>query len=316
MSSDERPAKRSREEAEAEPALQRSSEYWFKEGNIILQVQTTHFKIGETTLARHSTVFRDMFSVPLPADEPLTEGCPVVVLSGDTSEDWAYLLEAMYPAKLGFATKSPSFPFLSATLRLSAKYDIPVFRQQCIDQLKLARPATLVGFNAQVEASKLNTTCPPFIHFLHKYCRLINRNHQSRTRELESAGVLSDGFAKLRDLSDQVTCLQGHIRMTKAYDKTPLKWLRPGGPIPSDACHSRLACESARQYLLNWMTETPANVAALFEEWDEDWSTRMCPKCTQRGKEIYEEGKKECWEKLPSYFGLPPWEELLKMDIE
>jgi hypothetical protein len=48
-------------------------------------------------LSMHSTVFRDMFMMPLPADEPTVENCPIVVLSGDTAQDWTLLLGAIFP---------------------------------------------------------------------------------------------------------------------------------------------------------------------------------------------------------------------------
>ncbi|KAF7365476.1 BTB domain-containing protein [Mycena venus] len=74
--------------------LVRSPEYWF---DIILQVESTQFRVAKSVLSKHSTVFRDMFMMPLPADEPTVENCPVVVLPGDTAKDWTLFLGAMYP---------------------------------------------------------------------------------------------------------------------------------------------------------------------------------------------------------------------------
>lgn len=93
------PAKRRRtDDADApEIPLLRSTEYWFDDGNIILQVESTQFRLTKSMLSMHSTVFRDMFMMPLPADEPTVENCPVVVLSGDSPQDWIHLLGAMYP---------------------------------------------------------------------------------------------------------------------------------------------------------------------------------------------------------------------------
>jgi hypothetical protein len=48
-------------------------------------------------LSMHSTIFRDMFMMPLPADEPTVENCPIVVLFGDTAQDWTLLLGAIFP---------------------------------------------------------------------------------------------------------------------------------------------------------------------------------------------------------------------------
>ena len=82
--------------ASGKGSLQRDEEFWFEDGSIVLQVESTQFRIAKTMFARHSNVFRDMLSLPLPADEPLVEGCPVVVLAGDKTKDWKCLLDAMY----------------------------------------------------------------------------------------------------------------------------------------------------------------------------------------------------------------------------
>ncbi|KAJ7037774.1 hypothetical protein C8F04DRAFT_952254, partial [Mycena alexandri] len=80
-----------------EAPLIRSAEYWFDDGNIILQVESTQFRLAKSTFSMHLSVFRDMFTLPLPANEPTIENCPVVVLPGDTAEDWTLFLGAIFP---------------------------------------------------------------------------------------------------------------------------------------------------------------------------------------------------------------------------
>jgi hypothetical protein len=60
--------------------------------DIILQVESTQLRIAKSVLSMNSSVFRDMFMMPLPAGEPTVENCPVVVLSGDTAQDWGLFL--------------------------------------------------------------------------------------------------------------------------------------------------------------------------------------------------------------------------------
>jgi hypothetical protein len=64
-------------------------------GDIILQAESTQFRINRDVLAKQSSVFRDMFSVPQPPNEPTIEGCPIVHVS-DTAKDWELLLEVLY----------------------------------------------------------------------------------------------------------------------------------------------------------------------------------------------------------------------------
>lgn len=72
-----------------------SSEFWLSDGNVILQAESTQFRVHKSVLSMHSTVFRDMFTVPQPDEQPKVEGCPIVHLS-DAARDVDCLLGAFY----------------------------------------------------------------------------------------------------------------------------------------------------------------------------------------------------------------------------
>lgn len=86
-------AKRQRTE-DVHPTPTRSK-IWMPYGDIILQAESTQFRVNRDVLAKQSSVFSDMFSVPQPPNEPTVEGCPVVHVS-DTAKDWEMLLEVLY----------------------------------------------------------------------------------------------------------------------------------------------------------------------------------------------------------------------------
>jgi len=73
------------------------SQFWFEDGNIVLQVGKTQFRVHTFMLARHSSVFRDMFKIsqPIQPEEPLVDGCPVVTLT-DALEDVKVILSIFY----------------------------------------------------------------------------------------------------------------------------------------------------------------------------------------------------------------------------
>lgn len=75
----------------------RHTKLWFSDGSVILNVQRTLFKVHKTMLSTYSTVMADMFSLPEagPANPPMIEGCPVVVMFDD-AEEFADLLSVMY----------------------------------------------------------------------------------------------------------------------------------------------------------------------------------------------------------------------------
>ncbi|KAF7296476.1 BTB domain-containing protein [Mycena chlorophos] len=276
--SNERPSKRARPipESDADAPVQRSNTYWFDDGNVILQVESTQFRISKGVLAMHSPVFRDMFSLPLPSNEPLVENCPVVLLAGDRSEDWLYLLDAIFPAEYRVEEK-PAFAELAGVLRLSKKYDIDAFRRGCLRRLKAEYPDSLA-------------------------------EHSALPKEVEAA------LSTLR-AEDRAACVLGHLKMIAAY--TPHRWLKPEIHIPCADCVQSDECDSARQDVLLKQAIAPLSIiGALFDEWDDDWSEDLCEACTRRAKQIFKETQEACWAKLPSYFGLPDWDELRRLDIE
>lgn len=77
--------------------ITRCDELWYKDGSIVIEAETTQFRVYQGVLAAQSDVFADMFSIPQPPTEQrgeLVEGCPVVKVQ-DTAIDWTYVLEAL-----------------------------------------------------------------------------------------------------------------------------------------------------------------------------------------------------------------------------
>ena len=78
----------------------RSEVHWFDDGNIILQAGSRLFKVHRGVLSKHSTIFRDMFSLPQSLDQESTPaefegGGPLVVLA-DSQQDVHHFLSAIY----------------------------------------------------------------------------------------------------------------------------------------------------------------------------------------------------------------------------
>lgn len=71
------------------------SDFWFKDGNIVIVAGKIAFKVHRGQLARHSEVFSDLFTVPQPAVQELIDGCPWVELHDDPAEVLC-LLKALY----------------------------------------------------------------------------------------------------------------------------------------------------------------------------------------------------------------------------
>ena len=89
------PQKRQQSNSTGDP--RKRSEYWFQDGNVVLQAEDTLFRIHRSIISRQSQIFEDMFSMPqVPSQEDeLIEGCPVVQLS-DTAEDMGNIISLLY----------------------------------------------------------------------------------------------------------------------------------------------------------------------------------------------------------------------------
>ncbi|KAF7296493.1 BTB domain-containing protein [Mycena chlorophos] len=324
--SEERPHKRARTQREVESSspIERSAKYWFRDGNIILQVESTQFRLSQGVLAMHSPIFRDMFSLPLPHDEPLVDKCPIVVLSGDRSEDWTYLLDAMFPKEY-LSEQKPTLEQLSGVLRLSQKYDIAHFRQGCLRRLKCEYPSTLAEFDKDAdnwmyidvpEGSSPNLVAAQVINLAREIG--IWSILPTAFYSLASGDVPDDPSSltsNLHNLQDGIAVLAGRMVMMRSYLESPLKWLDPN-TIPCDACTQIAECTAMRTRLLAALGTRPAIVAAFFEVLQTKSADYLCTACDIRAREVCEEAKQEYWNKLPSYFGLPDWEELKRMDVE
>lgn len=135
---------------------------WFSDGSIVLQADTTLFRVHISWLCRHSLVFRDMFSMPQPSSvevkpdlpsELLPSGCQFMRLE-DTAEDLANLLTAIYDGPSFGNNDRADFHVLSGVLRLATKYAVDELRRKAIEHLGIAWPSTLKGWDAREEAAR------------------------------------------------------------------------------------------------------------------------------------------------------------------
>lgn len=97
--SDRQSVKRPRTSSSLLEITQKYDELWFDDGSIVLAVVdngTRHiFKVHKSLLAKHSPVFRDMFTLPCPTSDETYEGLPVVAMP-DSFRDLCDLLRVLY----------------------------------------------------------------------------------------------------------------------------------------------------------------------------------------------------------------------------
>ncbi len=75
--------------------VERSTRFWFADGNVVLQTQTMQFRVHCSLLALHSPIMEDCFACPQPENAPMLDGCPLVHLP-DPTQDIENFLSLLY----------------------------------------------------------------------------------------------------------------------------------------------------------------------------------------------------------------------------
>lgn len=158
--------------------LVRHSDLWFEDGSVVCRAENTLFKVHMSQLARHSVLFRDMFSLPQPDSRSHSDltirnemRTPVVYLH-DTAEDVGNLLTALYDGPYVCVSYSnntipiPSerrsfgnndqddFRIVSGILRLSTKYIVESLRLKALAHLSTAWPSGLKAWDLREDLSR------------------------------------------------------------------------------------------------------------------------------------------------------------------
>ncbi|KAJ7447507.1 hypothetical protein B0H11DRAFT_2082381 [Mycena galericulata] len=295
-------------EQDTEPTqLVRSSEVWFDDGTVVLQAEKTLFRVYRGVLAAQSPIFRDTFAIPQPPaqDSETYEGCPLVLLH-DSAHDLKLFLMAIHDA--GYLINSPvdGMKTLSGLLKLATKYDVEHIRTRMISILTTIYPSSLTEWRSRKPPAGYEEL--DFDDFLAANLAL----------ELHILSVLpgilyeccryptSHLFPSELGTAEKQKCIIAKERYMNDWSNDVHDFLF----VAPDTCENRIDCDSVR---LRWLRingiPTFTDVFAGPFPWG---SIELCERCLARGKEQYRIATEKLWDDLPSLFGLPPWEELLK----
>ncbi|KAJ6466860.1 hypothetical protein C8R45DRAFT_876618 [Mycena sanguinolenta] len=320
------PAKRQRTEEE----LTRS-DIWHDDGSVVLQVESTLFRVHWGVICLHSTFFRDMRDIPQPPDQPKLAGCPVIELH-DSAEDVKHLLHALYNTLI-FNKEKLSFPFIAAMVRMGRKYDFKNLLDAAVQRLQEEHAVTVEEHEtffhrAITECSYTPHTIVRQPGLVFDMLTLARENNlftllpsaYFRAIFLRSKVEILDGIpskdgdppAMLSSL-DQRICILGIQKILKAaWDHDGFhRWMTSAAPSPgctNNQCRMRKPLIS---YILvrNTFEALGPFLAITGESWP--W---ICGQCVRYHMDVMAGMRKKMWEDLPSYFDLPPWDEL-KNDI-
>ncbi|KAJ7671245.1 hypothetical protein DFH06DRAFT_1082678 [Mycena polygramma] len=315
----------------------RVEELWFSDGSLVIQAQTSLFRVSGAVLAARSDVFKDMLSLPQPATgsadvEEKIEGCPVVRLP-DAAVDVKRFLKAIfdssffetYPTKTDFST-------VLSVLRLGNKYGVGYLRRRALVHLSSGAPTSLSQFDDD-EGSSMSDIGSFYSWRYRPAIRAIEV-----AREIGALWIIpwmfyaiaaTDNETILKILgtnrrsvelspSDRTLFLKSSIQISLATNDI-LWFLHSPYSIPG--CKGKCAIQKAR-----------VAASATIQEHlrtDEGWVDPLdlcddagiwkplkdscCRVCYEFCSEANEDARQAFWDRLPEICDLPPWEELEKM---
>ncbi|KAH8828657.1 hypothetical protein DL96DRAFT_1814015 [Flagelloscypha sp. PMI_526] len=309
------------------PAHSPRGQPWFHDGNLILQSNDgIRFKIYRGLLELHSTVFADMLSLPQPAKQELAEGCPLVVLS-DSGMELTIFLQLMV-GLTGPICDSDSMAFdqLSIMLRLGNKYNFQRLRDNAVRILREAFPDTLQAYDNSNE-HLLSTATELELAWL--------AFSESIDIVLPVLCYMSIGLEQLPQLMRDALCRKNGERLVTSPEfksfiaaglvsalfqqpKLTFTWLNSADLYWLPRCPTARKCEKAVDNLVlchfGWKNQP--NELGMLPLSDLEWwppENGLCSICIEMLEKKHEEERAQFWEALPSFFGLPPWEELRQM---
>ncbi|KAJ7218780.1 hypothetical protein B0H12DRAFT_327372 [Mycena haematopus] len=300
------------------------SKIWMRYGDIILQAESTQFRVNRDILAQQSSVFKDMFDLPLPADEPTVEGCPIVHVS-DTAKDWELLLEVLYQPFQPSASRP--FAVVAAMLRLGKKYDISAARDDALLRLHSEFPAEFEVWNSGTEQlTKVDFQdgiYPDLLNLLHE-CGIYTciptlglECLNSHTLEALFAGVSRSDASRAIVPNDIKLALAIAAERIIVFQKSALAWLENDAIIPHKTCRMHERCIRQKMVLNQsaaWRLKGRIDIGYTVHPWNVDWSGVLCDVCEKAAKDYYKASCHRGWALLPTFFGLSEWKDLKDLE--
>ncbi|KAF7368663.1 hypothetical protein MVEN_00190600 [Mycena venus] len=309
------PIKRQRTESESEGGQPVRSDIWFDDGNIIVQAEDTQFRVYRGTLCSTSEVFKDTISNMIEAKG--IEGCPILFLS-DYAADVTYIFRTIF-YRWSYQDHEPlPFGAISAFLRLGRKYEMKPLFDGALRRLTAVFPQSIEQYasgNMNKNIVFDNPEAPDRRSEI-----VIDTIVLARTLELPfllpsafwfaSTNILSIGTKNIGAISegDRVTIFSAVNPLRVAYADYLFDWLDET-KVEAAGCSLPQTCGPTKvSHSLNFW-KPPGS--ALVLSWRPAAAQGLCRSCAGLGKKRYGEGAKRLWKELPSFFGLPAWEELL-----
>ncbi|KAF7297451.1 Glutamine amidotransferase type-1 domain-containing protein [Mycena indigotica] len=303
------------------PLAKRSLDVWFEDGTLILEAEGTLFKVFRGILAANSTVFNDMLVVGSYAEEETVDGCPVVRVY-DAAVDLMHFLKALHHVGYYNPPETTSFTLIAAVLRLSTKYNVDFLRRRALAHISSLYPTTLQDWEQRRDNAIEVFNARPFAVFqlaketgheaLLPACMYLCADTVDINDILDGLKSIDGKHIEL-DWLDKRACIRGRQNLLLALRAEVFGFLTGTLKIPN--CTNTARCDSAK---LRWLQSLEASLGngcpGIFSikfPWS-SFRKAICEVCYTASYQDSMHHRQTIWDNLPSYFDMPPWEELVK----
>ncbi|KAJ7689870.1 hypothetical protein B0H17DRAFT_1202107 [Mycena rosella] len=334
-------------EVDTEPsAPHRVEELWFEDGNLVIQVGNSQFHLYHGILAAHSPVFQDMLSFPQPSNSELVEGCPLVRIP-DAEVEVSDFLKAIFLPEYATTVPIPHV-IIVGCIRLGHKYKVDYLYCRALIHLSSGYRTSLAewdssSYNTDPKTSRPlseikswpGTTVVAAITCVIQLAREVDAlwilptafyqlsacfsvPHIGRHIGMEIFhGTVYNGVPTSLSVQDQQSFLHGHA----IHARSAWRIRRFLSDPPSSALEG---CTSATECALRRLQAIEIDPVSLLASsrplnaWaggDWDLLENVCPACLSVLRTTHADARQALWDKLPSMYGLPSWEELERMKV-
>lgn len=126
--------------------------------------------------------------------------------------------------------------------------------------------------------------------------------------ELEEGQRREDGTTSTLSPVNERACFRAYFELSKLKERT---WAWTLATKSADGCENKKGCSTERAQTMCFHLHPPS-VGGCLQEWEERFTKGLCLSCTAVAKKLQNQGQEQAWDALPSAFGLPNWEELIK----
>ncbi|KAJ7119184.1 hypothetical protein C8R44DRAFT_878683 [Mycena epipterygia] len=317
---------------DVDTTLNRVDELWFSDSGLVVQAENSLFRVSGAVLAARSPVFKDMLSFPQPPDSETIEGCPVVKLP-DSAADITRFFRAIFDSSFfeTYPTEIDTETVLSI-LHLSNKYVVNYLQRRALVHLSSRYSTTLSGYTQSFTATSLSdegADISPHVATIYiarkvnalwilpaAFYLIAQADDEAIDKILDCVPYANESAALSGD--DRITFLRSSLQITRGSNELMsfLTETITGCTAGQNCIKARLcAVHELQSYMKNNREGTYNDPLAVCEEseiWD-NLANACCLTCYKHLTEAHQVARQRCWDQLPTFCGLPPWEELEKM---